>query len=128
MNSLRRAACDILSAERVVALTGAGISTESGIPDFRSRGGLWSRYDINDYGNIDSFQRDPARVWVMLREMISLLDAQPNPAHVALVELEDMGLLEAVITQSSPGGWKPAGYRVPWQFHPPHMYELWATL
>lgn len=117
MNLIRRAARDILTADTAVAFTGAGISTESGIPDFRSRDGLWSRYDIYEYGHIDSFRRNPAKVWTMLREMLSLLEARPNPAHYALAELEDLGLLEAVITQNVDNLHQAAGSRRVVEFH-----------
>jgi len=62
MNLIKKAAEDISKAKMGIALTGAGISTESGIPDFRSKDGLWSRYDINEYGHIDSFKKNPAKV------------------------------------------------------------------
>ncbi|MGC9554302.1 MAG: SIR2 family NAD-dependent protein deacylase [Thermoplasmatota archaeon] len=117
MNLIQRAVRDILTADTAVAFTGAGISTESGIPDFRSRDGLWSRYDIYEYGHIDSFRRDPAKVWNMLREMLSLLEARPNPAHHALAELEDMGLLEAVVTQNVDSLHQAAGSRRVVEFH-----------
>jgi NAD-dependent deacetylase len=84
-----------------VALTGAGVSTESGIPDFRSAGGIWSQFDPYDVGSIDAFRRDPARVWEFYGLRIGVLaDAQPNDAHRALARLEEAGLLEAVITQN----------------------------
>ena len=101
---IRRAAEDILKARRAVAFTGAGISVESGIPDFRSPGGLWSRFDPDEYAHIEAFRRDPEKVWRMLREMLELtLGAKPNPAHRALAELEELGLLRAVITQNVDG-------------------------
>ncbi|RLA86252.1 MAG: hypothetical protein DRG31_00815, partial [Deltaproteobacteria bacterium] len=64
---IRRAAEDISKARWTVALTGAGISVESGIPDFRSPGGLWSRFDPMEYAHIDSFRRDPEKVWEMVK-------------------------------------------------------------
>ncbi|MGN6797749.1 MAG: SIR2 family NAD-dependent protein deacylase [Gaiellaceae bacterium] len=84
-----------------VALTGAGVSTESGIPDFRSAGGIWSTYDPYEVGSIDAFRRDPARVWEFYGLRLGVLaDAQPNDAHRALARLEASGLLDAVITQN----------------------------
>jgi NAD-dependent deacetylase len=84
-----------------VALTGAGVSTESGIPDFRSAGGIWSQYDPYEVGSIDAFRRDPARVWEFYGLRLGVLeDAQPNDAHRALARLEAAGLLDAVITQN----------------------------
>jgi NAD-dependent deacetylase len=84
-----------------VVLTGAGISTESGIPDFRSPGGIWDRYDPMEYATIDAFRRDPVKVWDFYAKRLEVLrDAQPNAAHLALAELERRGLLEAVITQN----------------------------
>jgi NAD-dependent deacetylase len=84
-----------------VALTGAGVSTESGIPDFRSPGGLWAEFDPLDYGSIQSFRADPERVWRFYAPRFSMLvDAEPNDAHRALAELERRGLLTAVVTQN----------------------------
>lgn len=84
-----------------VVLTGAGVSTESGIPDFRSAGGIWRRYDPYEVASIDAFHRDPKRVWEFYAlRLDALADAQPNPAHLALAELERAGLVEAVITQN----------------------------
>lgn len=115
---IRRAAEDILKARRAVAFTGAGISVESGIPDFRSPGGLWSRFDPDEYAHIEAFRRDPEKVWRMLREMLELtLGAKPNPAHRALAELEELGLLRAVITQNVDGLHQRAGSREVIEFH-----------
>jgi NAD-dependent deacetylase len=84
-----------------VVLTGAGISTESGIPDFRSPGGIWTEVDPFEVASIDAFRRDPERVWSFYRRRIpSLLDAQPNAGHLALAELERRGLVGAVVTQN----------------------------
>ena len=84
-----------------VVLTGAGVSTESGIPDFRSPGGLWAEFDPLDYGSIESFRADPVRVWRFYAPRFSVLtEAEPNAAHLALAELERKGLVRAVVTQN----------------------------
>ncbi len=91
----------IRSSQPCVVLTGAGISTESGIPDFRSPTGLWARFDPLDYGSIESFRRDPARVWEFYGPRYRMLaSAEPNAAHRALAELERRGLVQAVVTQN----------------------------
>jgi NAD-dependent deacetylase len=92
----------VRGARSVVALTGAGISVPSGIPDFRSPGsGLWERVDPMEVAHIDAFRRDPARFWSFYGERFATLaDKQPNGAHRALVELERRGVLDAVITQN----------------------------
>ena len=84
-----------------VALTGAGASTESGIPDFRSASGIWAQYDPYEVASIDGFRRDPARVWEFYGRRLGVLgDAQPNPGHRALAELERDGWIGALITQN----------------------------
>jgi NAD-dependent deacetylase len=104
---------ELISANQpCVALTGAGVSTESGIPDFRSAGGIWAQYDPYEVASIDAFTRDPARVWEFYAHRLDVLaDAAPNPAHVALAELEAAGLVEAVITQNVDRLHKAAGSR-----------------
>src|SRR3989440_12765524 len=91
----------IAAAERVVALTGAGISVPSGIPDFRSPGtGLWEKVNPMEVAHIDAFQRDPERFWSFYGQRFQTLEQKrPNPAHLALAELEQAGMLDAVITQ-----------------------------
>ncbi len=85
-----------------VALTGAGVSVPSGIPDFRSPGtGIWENVDPMEVAHIDAFRRDPARFWSFYRPRFETLgEKSPNPAHEALAELERRGLLEGVITQN----------------------------
>jgi NAD-dependent deacetylase len=91
----------IRERQPVVALTGAGVSTESGIPDFRSREGVWARYDPMEYATIDAFRRDPRKVWEFYALRLRVLaDAEPNAAHLALAELERLGLVRAVVTQN----------------------------
>ena len=108
----------IRASKRLVAFSGAGLSVDSGIPDFRSPGGLWERFDPNDYAHIDSFRRNPERVWRMLAEMnATIFAARPNPGHLALAELERLGLLHAVITQNIDGLHQEAGSRQVLEFH-----------
>src|SRR5436305_239951 len=92
----------IRDAGSVVALTGAGISVPSGIPDFRSPGtGLWQQVDPMEVAHIDAFHRDPQRFWSFYGQRFQTLeDKQPNPAHQVLAALEGAGLLDAVITQN----------------------------
>jgi NAD-dependent deacetylase len=92
----------IRSARSVVALTGAGISVPSGIPDFRSPGtGLWEKVDPMEVAHIDAFHRDTRRFWSFYRPRFQDLEGKaPNPAHHALAELEHRGLLDAVVTQN----------------------------
>jgi NAD-dependent deacetylase len=84
-----------------VVLTGAGVSTESGIPDFRSATGIWAQYDPYEVASIDAFRRDPERVWEFYARRLDVLaQASPNAAHEALAELESRGLVQAVVTQN----------------------------
>jgi NAD-dependent protein deacetylase/lipoamidase len=96
-------AAELVAAGRVVAFTGAGVSTESGIPDFRSPTGLWARYDPEDF-SYPSFMRSEearGRYWAVGRELYAAIRAAaPNPAHHALVVLDRLGLLDCVITQN----------------------------
>ena len=92
----------IIGAQRMVVFTGAGISTESGIPDFRSPGGIWSRFDPDDF-TYQKFISDPEarrKQWQMLGEGHLTTEAKPNPAHYAIAELDKLGKLDCVITQN----------------------------
>ena len=108
-----RLASLLLEADRTVALTGAGISVPSGIPDFRSPGtGIWEKVDPFEVATIDAFRRDPARFWSFYRPRFAALgDKKPNPAHEALVELERRELLDAVVTQNVDRLHRKAGTR-----------------
>jgi NAD-dependent deacetylase len=103
----------VRSAGTVVALTGAGISVPSGIPDFRSPGtGLWENVDPMEVAHIDAFHRDPVRFWHFYGDRFTTLrDKRPNEAHAALAELERRGVLEAVVTQNVDGLHAAAGTR-----------------
>jgi NAD-dependent deacetylase len=92
----------LTESSSTVALTGAGISVPSGIPDFRTPGtGMWEKVDPMEVASIQAFHGDPARFWSFYRpRFAALADVSPNPAHDALVELERRGLLEAVVTQN----------------------------
>src|SRR4051812_35781121 len=92
----------VREARSVVALTGAGISVPSGIPDFRTPGtGVWENVDPMEVAHIDAFRRDPERFWKFYRPRFETLEEkQPNAAHAALAQLESEGLLDAVVTQN----------------------------
>jgi NAD-dependent deacetylase len=103
----------------VVALTGAGMSVESGIPPFRGKGGLWEKIDPMEYAHIDAFLQDPVKVWrVLIREMKDLVDrARPNSGHQGLARLETLGILKTVITQNVDGLHQMAGNTDVIEFH-----------
>ncbi len=107
----------VKSAQKAIAFTGAGASTESGIPDFRGAAGLWSRYNPAEYATLGAFLRNPAKVWNMLAELESLLDAQPNPGHRALAQLEQMGAVRGIVTQNIDGLHQAAGSNTVVEFH-----------
>jgi len=99
-------------AQHAVAFTGAGISTPSGIPDFRSSEGLWQRVDPMEVASIWGFRENPRRFYDWIRPLaLDMLQAQPNPAHRALARLEQAGRLHAVITQNIDGLHQRAGSR-----------------
>ena len=97
-------------ANLAIVLTGAGVSVESGIPDFRSPGGLWEKYPPEVYGTIEAFREDPARFWGFYLELARLCGgAKPNPAHDALAKLEALGLIDHIVTQNVDGLHQAAG-------------------
>ncbi|MBU4261324.1 MAG: Sir2 family NAD-dependent protein deacetylase [Proteobacteria bacterium] len=116
-NAIGQAAAMLKKSRKAVALTGAGVSTESGIPDFRSVGGLWSRFDPFEYGTLGAFQRDPHKVWQMLKELLLLVDCRPNKGHEAMARLEEMGIVRGIITQNIDGLHQLAGSRHVVEFH-----------
>ncbi len=124
---IRRAAADLAKAEYAVALTGAGISTESGIHDFRGPDGIWTKHpeaEMEAYEAYDKLRRDPKGHWEKILEpgsFFSLFDevmnALPNRGHLALAELENMGLLKLVITQNVDSLHEKAGNRNVIEYH-----------
>lgn len=120
MNTLfKKTAQAIVDSKQTVALTGAGMSVESGIPPFRGKGGLWEKFDPMEYAHIQSFLKDPEKVWrEFLKEFATDLDtAQPNDGHKALAMLESMGTLSTVITQNVDGLHSKAGNTDVIEFH-----------
>ncbi|MBP7865008.1 MAG: hypothetical protein KA419_03585 [Acidobacteria bacterium] len=100
-DALDRAAEALLASPYTAALTGAGVSVESGLPDFRSADGLWTRYDPTVYAHIGGFHRHPEKIWTFVRELIvSFGDAAPNEGHRAMAALEEAGRLQTVVTQN----------------------------
>jgi NAD-dependent deacetylase len=101
----------IVSSNRIVVFTGAGISSESGIPTYRGAGGIWSKYDPNIYANINTFMQDPTYYWHYFKDerYPSIKNAKPNKTHHAVVKLEKQGKIHRVITQNIDGLHQLAG-------------------
>ncbi len=118
MDNYIEAAKILQNSSLTIALTGAGVSVESGIPDFRSPTGLWEKYNPAEYAHIDAFRRDPRKIWNMIFELMGMTtSARPNPAHLALAELEEMGLLHSIITQNIDNLHQRAGSKNVIEFH-----------
>jgi NAD-dependent deacetylase len=118
LDAIRELAALLRERQPVVVLTGAGISTESGIPDFRSASGIWAQYDPMEYATIRAFRRDPVKVWEFYALRFSVLtQAEPNAGHRALAELESRGLIEAIVTQNIDGLHQRAGSRKVLEVH-----------
>ncbi len=98
----KRVAALILAAKKIVVFTGAGVSTESGLPDFRSPGGIWDQFDPEDFTYQKFISRPETRKlwWQLIHEGSLSTEIKPNPAHYAIAELERLGKLDAVITQN----------------------------
>lgn len=117
MNELERAAEILRSSESAFALTGAGVSAESGIQTFRGEGGLWTKYDPVKVSSIDSFLADPAAYWQVSKERgRTALAARPNPGHFALTSMEAAERLVAIVTQNTDGLHQDSGSK--------HVIEL----
>jgi NAD-dependent deacetylase len=112
------AATALVRARYAVGFTGAGVSAASGIPTFRSEAGIWARYPVEEYGTAWAFARDAEKVWELLGSLCrDLSQVEPNPAHVALADLESMGRLRAVVTQNVDALHQRAGSRQVIEFH-----------
>lgn len=110
------------TSSRIVAFSGAGISTESGLADFRSQGGLWERYRMVTFQEFLAGHANRVEYWSMRRELIpGLLAAQPNSAHHALAKLEEAGKLQCVITQNIDGLHQSAGNKRVIELHGTNM-------
>ncbi len=127
MTDLAEAQRWIARSDRIVGFTGAGISTESGIPDFRSPGGVWARNRIIEFDEFVSSRAARIEAWRQRVEMWpAMRDAQPNPGHRAFVELERRGKLRAMITQNIDGLHQRAG-QSPEITIELHGTNLWAA-
>ena len=118
MNEIDQAVIKLRSSRQTVALTGAGISTPSGIPDFRGSHGLWKKYDPFVYAHINTFMQEPLKVWelaLLLTEMSRA--AEPNRAHKTLALMEKSGLLHGIITQNIDDLHRKAGSRCVIKYH-----------
>lgn len=122
-DGLAEAAVALQAAKKAVALTGAGISVGSGIPDFRSPGGVWTVFSPEEYATLDVFYRDPAKAWELFRALGKVLvGKRPNAAHLALAELERLGWLRGVITQNIDNLHQQAGSRTVFEIHGDHQH------
>lgn len=116
--SIKKAAKLLLNSEFAIVLTGAGISTESGIPDFRGDSGIWKKYKPKIYGSIQSFLSDPTKFWKMAEEIApTLFNAKPNTGHYAITDLEKMNIIKAVITQNIDELHQKAGTVIVYEVH-----------
>jgi NAD-dependent deacetylase len=111
MDIIKAIAEEFKKSKHAVAFTGAGISSESGIPTYRGEGGLWNKYDPNKYASISHFLKDPSYYWNFFLEVRypQLQEVKPNNAHLALSDLELIGKMETVITQNIDGLHQEAG-------------------
>jgi len=114
---IKKVAVDIIKAKRVAALTGSGMSEESGIPTFRDHGGFWERYNPEVYAHIDTFFSQPEKPWQMVKAFDLQLKAKPNPGHLALADMEKRGFLKEIITQNVDNLHQQAGSSVVIEFH-----------
>jgi NAD-dependent deacetylase len=122
-DGLTEAARAVRAAKHVAALTGAGISVGSGIPDFRSPGGLWDIFSPEEYATLEVFYRNPAKAWELYRALGKVLvGKRPNAAHRALAELEQLGWLQGIVTQNIDNLHQQAGNRRVFEIHGDHQH------
>lgn len=120
---LAEAVSTFTSARNVAALTGAGISVGSGIPDFRSPGGLWTKFSPDEYATLDVFRQDPEKAWGLYRALgKGLVDKKPNKAHHVLADLENLGYLKGIVTQNIDNLHQTAGNRFVFEIHGDHQH------
>ena len=121
--TLALAASVLKQARKPAALTGAGISVASGIPDFRSPGGLWSVFSPEEYATIEVFHQNPAKAWDLYRALGKTLSGKkPNAAHFALAGLEQAGLLAGIVTQNVDNLHQQAGSATVFEIHGDHQH------
>jgi NAD-dependent deacetylase len=118
LEQLKQASHLLKNSRFAIAFTGAGISAESGIPPFRGKDGLWSKYDPDSL-YIERYYNDPINSWKVIKEIFYDFfgEAKPNKAHLALAELEKMGLIKVVITQNIDNLHYEAGSKAVYEFH-----------
>ncbi|KKK46262.1 MAG: NAD-dependent protein deacylase 2 [Candidatus Lokiarchaeum sp. GC14_75] len=115
---IKKTAVCLQQSKNAIALTGAGISTESGIPDFRGDNGIWKKYPIETFGGFESFLKDPSKFWKMAEEIApTLFSAKPNPGHFAITTLERLNILKAIITQNVDELHQKAGSVIVYEVH-----------
>ncbi|MFX1574574.1 MAG: NAD-dependent deacetylase [Promethearchaeota archaeon] len=108
----------LLESKAAIALTGAGISTESGIPDFRGENGIWKKYQPEIFGSAQALLKDPSKFWKLAEDIApTLFNAEPNPGHYALAELEKMNIIKAIITQNIDELLQKAGAIIVYEVH-----------
>ncbi len=115
---IEKAAELIRNAKHITAFTGAGISVESGIPPFRGKNGLWNKFDPI-FLDIDYFHQNPLKSWKFIKEIFYDFfgKAKPNTAHLSLSKMEELGYLDAIITQNIDNLHQQAGSKNVWEFH-----------
>jgi len=119
---LQEAVDVFLSARYSTALTGAGISVGSGIPDFRSPGGLWTVYSPEEYATLDVFYKNPAKAWELYRALGKTIDGKTaNNAHISLAMLEQRGFLKGIVTQNVDALHQEAGSETVYEIHGDHQ-------